>query len=104
MENVIERAMILTEGDTIRRSTSMWTTCPLGMPGSPAQAGNHHHDMEKTPEYTRPFKGGRQQDQGSTLLGISIRTLRNKLNEYTRGGQISDDFPGDPSGRDPEDS
>jgi two-component system response regulator FlrC len=104
MENIIERAMILTEGDTISAENIHVDGMSMGDAGALPEAGTTIHDMEKRLIYSTLQKVDGNRTKAATLLGISIRTLRNKLNEYTRGGQISDDFPGDPAGCDPEDS
>ena len=104
MENVIERAMILTEGDTVSAEHIHVDGMSMGDAGALPEAGTTIHDMEKRLIYSTLQKVDGNRTKAATLLGISIRTLRNKLNEYTRGGQFSDDFPGDPAGRDPEDS
>ncbi|HPI92304.1 MAG TPA: sigma-54 dependent transcriptional regulator [Deltaproteobacteria bacterium] len=104
MENVIERAMILTEGDRIS-SEHIVADNPAGEDsGSLPPPGTTIHDMEKRLIYSTLQKVDGNRTKAATLLGISIRTLRNKLNEYTRGGQNSDDFPMDTDCPDPEDT
>jgi len=93
LENVIERAMILTDGKHISPDDIM-----LGMdmdpsPGSPPTVGTTIHDMEKGLIFSTLERVDGNRTKAATLLGISIRTLRNKLNEYTTKGQNSDGSP-----------
>jgi two-component system response regulator FlrC len=91
LENVIERSMILTDGFEI--SPDIVT---LGMQGvqepsdRPAAVGNTIHEMEKSLIFSTLQSVDGNRTRAATLLGISIRTLRNKLNEYSGKGQNSD--------------
>ena len=104
MENVIERAMILTEGDFISSAHVMADRPATEESSAQSSPGTTIHEMEKRLIYSTLQKVDGNRTKAATLLGISIRTLRNKLNEYTRGGQISDDSPGDTDCPEPEDS
>ncbi len=94
LENVIERSMILTDGPEMSPET-----ITLGMEGSeeaPGQAvgvGTTIHDMEKNLIMSTLQSMDGNRTKAATLLGISIRTLRNKLNEYSGNGQFSDADP-----------
>lgn len=90
MENVIERAMILADGDTI---TEDFIPSPNGAaraPGIEPAPGLTIQEMERRLITATLEKVGGNRTKAATLLGISIRTLRNKLNEYARGSQKSD--------------
>jgi DNA-binding NtrC family response regulator len=100
-KNVIERAMILTEGDTISFGPCHDGELRTGTCRRPPGPGTTITKW-KNASFSHLAEGRRQQDQGATLLGISIRTLRNKLNEYTRAGQFSDDPPAGADCADPE--
>lgn len=104
MENVIERAMILTEGRAIHTEHVMTDIPTTGGPPGQLPPGTTIHEMEKRLIYSTLQKVDGNRTRAATLLGISIRTLRNKLNEYTRGGQFSDDSPMDTDRPDPEES
>lgn len=90
LENVIERSMILSEGDAISvehidqapdSSTTVRTS---------SSVGSTIHDMEKSLILQTLHSVDNNRTRAASLLGISIRTLRNKLNEYTGNGQFSD--------------
>ena len=91
LENVIERSMILTDGPEIPPDI-----ISFGMQGSqePAGAcaavGTTIHDMEKKLIFSTLESVDGNRTKAAALLGISIRTLRNKLNEYSGKGQNSD--------------
>lgn len=91
LENVIERSMILTDGPEMSTDT-----ITLGMEGSEEAAvqtvgvGTTIHDMEKNLIMSTLHSMEGNRTKAATLLGISIRTLRNKLNEYSGNGQFSD--------------
>ena len=57
--------------------------------GQPA-VGTTIHEMEKNLIYSTLESVDGNRTKAASLLGISIRTLRNKLNEYAGKGQISD--------------
>lgn len=90
LENVIERSMILTEAPEISAEDIL-----LGLDMNPAvetaaTVGSTIHDMEKSLILSTLGSVEGNRTKAATLLGISIRTLRNKLNEYTKNGQNSD--------------
>ncbi|HNY66469.1 MAG TPA: sigma-54 dependent transcriptional regulator [Deltaproteobacteria bacterium] len=94
LENAIERAMILTDGPSIPADS-----VTLGMEETqesfqPAlAAGTTIHEMEKNLIMSTLQSVDGNRTRAATLLGISIRTLRNKLNEYSGNGQFSDADP-----------
>lgn len=90
LENVIERAMILTEGDVISMEHIATGGDVPDLSVSMPAMGSTIHDMEKNLILSTLKRVDGNRTKAATLLGISIRTLRNKLNEYTKGGQISD--------------
>ena len=90
LENVIERAMILTEGDVISMEHIATSGDVPDLSVSMSAMGATIHDMEKNLILSTLKRVDGNRTKAATLLGISIRTLRNKLNEYTKGGQISD--------------
>lgn len=104
MENVIERAMILTDGDLISTEHVMVHT-DVPAPGESAPpVGTTIHEMEKGLILSTLRQVDNNRTKAASLLGISIRTLRNKLNEYSRGGQFSDDSPAGSDGPDTEET
>ncbi len=91
LENVIERAVLLCCGDSIvpenlyleeliPPDSPKETACEEG--GSAAAKGTTLRDMEKNLifETLQSVKGNKT--RASQMLGVSVRTIRNKLNEY----------------------
>jgi len=92
LENVIERAVLVCRGDTLRPQD-----LDLDGGGSDAQAENGPgrepaaappgeattlRDMEKNLIFSTLKKVKGNRTKASEILGISVRTMRNKLNEY----------------------
>ena len=89
LENVIERAMILADGQEIDAGDIMISA--TGTPSTSNVApGQTIHEMEKNLIISTLSHVNGNRTRAAELLGISIRTLRNKLNEYKHGGQFSD--------------
>jgi two-component system response regulator FlrC len=91
LENVIERAVLLCKGDVIvPENLCLEETVPSASPGggvsekeeSSAGVGTTLRDMEKNLifETLQTVKGNKT--RASQMLGVSVRTVRNKLNEY----------------------
>jgi len=92
LENVIERAVLVCRGDTLephhldldgdeiaaREGSGSRQTPP---PESPAQATTLR-DMERNLIFSTLKKVRGNKTKASEILGISVRTMRNKLNEY----------------------
>ncbi len=90
LENIIERAMILTDGDVISMEHIATSGDIPDISSSMPAMGATLHELEKNLILSTFIRVAGNRTKAATLLGISIRTLRNKLNEYTKGGQISD--------------
>ncbi len=99
LENAIERAMILTDGPSIT-ADAVTPGMEEGEEGTqPAfGAGTTIHDMEKGLIMSTLQSVDGNRTRAATLLGISIRTLRNKLNEYSGNSQFSDADRAEPAG------
>lgn len=83
LENVIERALVLSSGGVIQENEVQFTNY---MEGHKEEVGTTLSEMEKklilqTLQLTQQNK-----TRAAQILGISIRTLRNKLNEYREMG------------------
>lgn len=104
LENVIERSIILSEETVISvehidqgqgASLAVQSTSPVG---------TTIHEMEKNLIFSTLKSVDGNRTKAASLLGISIRTLRNKLNEYTRGSQFSDREQANSENGNPSDS
>ncbi len=86
LENVIERAVLLCDGDVILPTHLFMEGGIIGdNKGDPAvKVGMSVKEMEKQliMSTLNEVKGNRT--HAAVMLGISIRTLRNKLNEYNK--------------------
>jgi two-component system response regulator FlrC len=86
LENVMERAVLMTKGDVIndkclftnekkkvveQSNPNFMSTVPL-------------KEMEKTAIFYALNQTNGNRTHAADLLGISVRTLRNKLNEYRK--------------------
>ncbi|HHO75131.1 MAG TPA: sigma-54-dependent Fis family transcriptional regulator [Deltaproteobacteria bacterium] len=90
LENAVERAMILTDGSEIAADNIMLGIDMTAAPSQNSAVGSTIHEMEKGLILSTLDHVDGNRTKAATLLGISIRTLRNKLNEYTEKGQFSD--------------
>lgn len=93
LENVMERAVLLATGDNITL-TDLMMEPPAGEPVKSSggadlpRAGMTVAEMEKKLIMNTLDEVGWNRTKAAKMLGVSIRTLRNKLNEYKsrRGG------------------
>ena len=93
LENVIERAVLVCRGDTLEPhhldlDGGGSAAAAQGTPGqspaeNPAGGGSMTlRDMEKNLIFSTLKKVRGNKTKASEILGISVRTMRNKLNEY----------------------
>jgi two-component system response regulator FlrC len=96
LENVIERGVLLTQGNTLNPSDLSLDGCPnlYGGKGGGAESCSIEpvsqggpvsslKDMEKELIVRTLRKTGGNRTHAAKILGISVRTLRNKLHEYS---------------------
>ena len=103
LEHVIERSILLCEGDMIRPeqiyldepiqpSRRKGETAPaLAVPlagNSAANSPSTLKEMEKLMIFDALAKTSGNRTKASQILGISVRTMRNKLQEYEAEGEI----------------
>jgi DNA-binding NtrC family response regulator len=83
LENIIERAVLLCEGDVIRRDYLFLDERDISeTPQTQLKAGLTMKEMEKELIFKTLEGVGGNRTHAAKVLGISIRTLRNKLKEY----------------------
>lgn len=80
LENIIERAMILSEGPEI--APEILRAAMDETPSADLPTGKTIPEMERHLIISTLSEVGGNRTRAAELLGISIRTLRNKLNEY----------------------
>ncbi|MEA3221892.1 MAG: sigma-54 dependent transcriptional regulator [Thermodesulfobacteriota bacterium] len=90
LENTLERAMILTDGKEITEDCIMVDTTASSLPDISPGVGLTINEMERHLILSTLESEGWNRTKAASLLGISIRTLRNKLNEYKEKGQKFD--------------
>jgi len=85
LENTIERAVLLGNGDTLLPDHLMLEPMACGDTGGMSiQAGISVKEMEKRLIFHTLKEVEDNRTHAAEMLGISIRTLRNKLNEYRK--------------------
>jgi len=83
LENIIERAVLLGSGESLLPEHLMLEMMPgAPKPDLPIKAGMSVKEMEKKLIFHTLKEVADNRTHAAELLGISIRTLRNKLNEY----------------------
>ncbi len=94
LENIIERAVLLCDGELIRPADLFCddiSTCEAGgeVPGGEGFTGDFASrqlkDVEKNLIFQTLDETNGNRTHAAKILGISVRTLRNKLNEYKEG-------------------
>jgi DNA-binding NtrC family response regulator len=91
LENVLERALLLSRQGMVTADDLQLE--PVGTVGTAPTAGTTIKDAERALvlETLRTTRGNRT--RAAKLLGISVRTLRNKLHEYRASGHLREDDP-----------
>jgi DNA-binding NtrC family response regulator len=93
LENCIERAVVLSNGDTI---TPDYFAFPLQRPRAAYGDGVYVPENVTIGEAERILilhtlkKCGNNKTKAAEVLDISVRTLRNKLKEYRTAGLLED--------------
>jgi len=86
LENIIERAVLICQGDAIEPAHLFMDESETAPATGNANAlGNFRgtlHEMERELIFKTLEETGNNKTKAAEVLGISIRTLRNKLNEY----------------------
>ncbi len=91
LENVIERAVLVCKGDVLLPwhlaldGNETRSAGPAGEEAAPAASNGESttlRDMEKNLIFSTLKKVRGNKTRASEILGISVRTMRNKLNEY----------------------
>ena len=90
LENTLERAMILTDEKEITEDCIMVDTTAPSLSDISPGVGLTINEMERHLILSTLESEGWNRTKAASLLGISIRTLRNKLNEYKEKGQKFD--------------
>ncbi|MBI4774896.1 MAG: sigma-54-dependent Fis family transcriptional regulator [Deltaproteobacteria bacterium] len=98
LENTIERAVLISMNDPIDREHLLLpgeAQLPSPLPSQPDEtltfhAGHTIREVEKNMILHTLGKVDGNRTHAAKMLGISIRTLRNKINEYRERGEISD--------------
>jgi DNA-binding NtrC family response regulator len=87
LENAIERAVVLTRSGLIGAAMFNFKSVPgkQGRAGDRFEAGITVAEAEKQLIFRTLDACGQNRTRAADMLGISIRTLRNKLNEYETG-------------------
>ncbi len=86
LENIIERSVLVCPGDAIEPAHLFMEENEIATAGEGGNAlGNFRgtiYDMERELIFKTLEETGNNKTKAAEVLGISIRTLRNKLNEY----------------------
>ncbi|MDY6823712.1 MAG: sigma-54 dependent transcriptional regulator [Thermodesulfobacteriota bacterium] len=99
LENIIHRAILLSDGKTITEGNLMLATAVGGRTGHGRQEdvllsaegdGGTLKDVEKKTIFQTLDKTNGNRTRAAQTLGISVRTLRNKLNEYKENEDSSE--------------
>jgi two-component system response regulator FlrC len=91
LEHVIERAVLLARGSVIRVEDLQLEDEPAPAPASDAArclAGRTVHDVERQLIFETLQRTNNNRSHAARMLGISVRTLRNKLAEYRSSGTM----------------
>jgi two-component system response regulator FlrC len=88
LENALERAALLARGGTIRVADLDDRDAPPPRLGLGSMAGLTVREMERRLIVETLKRTKNNRTQAAKLLGISIRTLRNKLAEYRARGEL----------------
>lgn len=89
LENTVERSILMTQGDLILPEHLIIDVREdTGKPGSVIQAGLSVGEMERALIMKTLEEVNGNRTRAAKLLGIGVRTLRNKLREYRQEGVI----------------
>jgi len=91
LEHVIERAVLLASGPVIRASDLQLDEEPVEVPiveAARSLAGRTVHEVERQLIFETLERTNNNRSHAARMLGISVRTLRNKLAEYRTCGTM----------------
>jgi len=90
LENTMERAVLLAKGDVLTAEDVCWDGEGEGSQQFPMEEQHSVRAMERNLilKTLRDTRGNRT--KAAEVLGISVRTLRNKLKEYREAGMVVD--------------
>jgi DNA-binding NtrC family response regulator len=100
LENVISRGTILCMGGTLRLEHLLWRETAPPAPEEPRQEDNLRAMERRTILRILQEENGNR-TRAARRLGISVRTVRNKLAEYRPGAGAKGDAAGNPTGSPP---
>ena len=93
LENVIERAVLISDGQCVFSEHLLLDSSENRAESADrfeVKAGCTVRQMEKKLIFQTLKEVDDNRTQAAELLGVSIRTLRNKLHEYKEGGAAQD--------------